>query len=121
MAPDGCGFAAGISSRDVSALTTFPLALFALAMIVLAASVFNVTRAVQLSRSDARLKTDASRDEARAAGLHDAAARLRATVDPRQIEYISAEARRANNLIEYPAFETAYERLARRNPRFNLS
>jgi Tfp pilus assembly protein PilN len=80
------------------------LAILLLALIVVIASVFNVTRVIQLSRSDTRLGTQASRDEARAAELRAQAARLRASVDPRQIEVVSVEARKANDLIDRRTF-----------------
>src|SRR5260370_33442192 len=75
-------------------------ALILLAMIVVAASIFNATRIIQLSRSDTRLLSEASRDEARAADLRATATRLRAGVDLHQIDLISADARRANNVID---------------------
>jgi len=80
------------------------LAILLLALIVVIASVFNVTRVIQLSRSDTRLGTQASRDEARAAELRAQAARLRASVDPKQIEVVSIEARKANDLIDRRTF-----------------
>ncbi len=46
----------------------------------------------------------ASRDEARATDLRQQATRLRATVDPRQIEFASTEARQANDLIDRRTF-----------------
>src|SRR5437763_16342870 len=78
--------------------------LILLALLVLAATVFNVTRVIQFSRRDTRLATQASRDEDRAADLRRSAARLRATIDPKQIESASAEAREANNLIDRRTF-----------------
>src|SRR5205809_550947 len=80
------------------------LAILLLALIVVLASVFNVTRIIQLSRSDTRLGTQASRDEARAAELRASAVRLRASVDPKQIEVVSIEARKANDLIDRRTF-----------------
>jgi Tfp pilus assembly protein PilN len=80
------------------------LALLALAVVVVAATVFNVTRVIQLSRSDTQQATQASRDEKRSADLRRAAERLRATVDPRQIELVSGQARRANDLIDRRTF-----------------
>lgn len=73
-------------------------------VIAIAASVFNVTRVTQYSRSDTRLSSQAARDEARAADLHANAARLRATVDPKQVESASIEARQANDLIDRRTF-----------------
>lgn len=80
------------------------LALLALAAAVLLASVFNATRVIQLSRSDTRQATQASRDEKRAADLRRSADRLRATVDPRLIELVSVQASRANDLIDRRTF-----------------
>ena len=80
------------------------LALLAAALVAVAATIFNGTRVVQLSHSDTRLGTQAATDEARAAELRAAAARLRASVDPRKIEVTSAEARRANELIDRRTF-----------------
>jgi type IV pilus assembly protein PilN len=80
------------------------LSILLLALIVVIASVFNITRVIQLSRSDTQLGTQASRDEARAAELRASAARLRASVDPRQIEVVSVEAKKANDLIDRRTF-----------------
>src|ERR1700719_4237214 len=80
------------------------LGLLLLAVLAVAATLFNVTRVLQLSRSDTFLATQASRDEARAAELRTEAARLRATVDPRQIDFASGEARKANDLIDRRVF-----------------
>jgi len=74
------------------------------ALVVVAATLFNVSRVLRYSRSDTRLATEASRNEARAAELRQQAARLRATVDPKQIEYASVEARQANDLIDRRTF-----------------
>ena len=72
--------------------------------VVIAATAFNATRVLQYSHSDTQLSTQAARDESRAAELRTAAARLRTTVDPRQIEYASLEARQANDLIDRRTF-----------------
>lgn len=74
------------------------------ALAVGGATLFNVARVIQYSRSDTQLVTQASRDEARAADLRETATRLRASVDPRQIEFASAEARQANELIDRRTF-----------------
>jgi Tfp pilus assembly protein PilN len=75
-----------------------------IALAVAAATVFNVSRIIRYSRSDTELAMQASRDESRAADLRQQAARLRATVDPRQIDYASSEARLANDLIDRRTF-----------------
>jgi Tfp pilus assembly protein PilN len=74
------------------------------ALLVLGATAFNVSRVIRYSRSDTRLVIQAARDEARAAELHQEAARLRATVDPKQIDFASTYARQANDLIDRRAF-----------------
>ena len=78
--------------------------LSALGVLVVAASLFNGSRVIRYSRSDTDLATEASRDEARAADLHTRAAQLRATVDPRQIDFASTDARQANDLIDRRTF-----------------
>jgi len=74
------------------------------ALLIVAATIFNVTRVLRYSRSDTQLATLAASDEARAAELRQQAVRLRATVDPRQVEFASAEARQANDLIDRRTF-----------------
>ena len=78
--------------------------LLLVAVLVIAASAFNLTRLLQYSRSDTQLATAANRDEARAAQLRDQAARLRASVDIQKIEFASVEARQANDLIDRRTF-----------------
>ena len=78
--------------------------LAALAVAVLAATAFNVLRVIAYSQSDTALATAAVRDEAQAADLRGRAARLRATVDPKQIDRAAGEARQANDLIDRRTF-----------------
>lgn len=78
--------------------------LIALALAVLAATAFNASRVLRYSRSDTRLATEASHDESRAADLRRQAARLRASVDPRQVDFAAADARQANDLIDRRTF-----------------
>jgi Tfp pilus assembly protein PilN len=80
------------------------LGLLGFLLVVAAATAFNVTRVVRYSRSDTQLSERAARDEARAAELRKSAVRLRATVDPKQIEFASLEARQANDLIDRRTF-----------------
>jgi Tfp pilus assembly protein PilN len=80
------------------------IGLIVLAVIVVLATAFNVSRILRYSSSDTRLATQASRDEARAAELRQQAAQLRASVDPQQVELASAGARQANDLIDRRTF-----------------
>jgi Tfp pilus assembly protein PilN len=74
------------------------------ALLVVGATAFNVSRVIRYSRSDTQLAMQASRDESRAADLGQQAGRLRAGVDPKQIEFASNEARQANTLIDRRTF-----------------
>jgi Tfp pilus assembly protein PilN len=80
------------------------LCLLVFLLVVAAATIFNVSRVVRYSRSDTQLSEQAARDEARAAELRKSAVRLRATVDPKQIEFASLEAQQANDLIDRRTF-----------------
>src|SRR5688572_15763521 len=74
------------------------------ALIVVIATLFNVTRLIQYSRTDTQLGAQASRDEARALDLRSEAARLRTTVDAQQVRAASEQARQANELIDRRTF-----------------
>src|SRR6185369_2116079 len=56
------------------------------------------------SRSDTMLAGSAAQNESRAVELRRTAARLRASVDTKQVERVSAEARQANDLIDRRTF-----------------
>jgi len=73
-------------------------------VVVVAATVFNTTRVLRYSHSDTELGTSASQDESRASELRAAATKLRDSVDGRQIERASLEARQANDLIDRRTF-----------------
>jgi Tfp pilus assembly protein PilN len=75
-----------------------------LALVAVAATIFNVSRVLQYSRSDTELATQASRDEARAAEVRTTAGKLRASVDTKQVDAASVEARQANDLIDRRTF-----------------
>jgi hypothetical protein len=72
--------------------------------IIAAATMFNVSSLVYYARSDSELATRAGRDEARAAELRAAAVQSRASVDAKQVELASLEARQANELIDRRTF-----------------
>jgi Tfp pilus assembly protein PilN len=77
---------------------------FVAALLVGAATLFNVVQMLRYSRSDTELARQAANDEARATELRAEAARLRGTVDARQIERASLEAHQANELIDRRTF-----------------
>jgi len=74
------------------------------ALVVIGATIFNVTEAMRYRRSDIELVGRAQADEARAAELQRQAARLRAGVDPRRIDVAAAAAHQANELIDRRTF-----------------
>ena len=80
------------------------LLLVAIAALGLAATAFNLTQVVQLSRRDTQLLTRAAADEAGAAAVSKQAAQMRTTLDPRVLEAASADARQANELIDRRTF-----------------
>ena len=78
--------------------------LIAMAVVVGAATIFNVQRILHYSRNDTEAALAASHDEAAAADLRAAAVKERASVDTKQIAAASAEAREANSLIDRRTF-----------------
>ncbi len=78
--------------------------LAAIAIVAALATAFNINRVLHYAHSDTQLAIDAARDEARAREQRNAAVRLRASVDPKQLDRISDEARRANDLIDARTF-----------------
>jgi type IV pilus assembly protein PilN len=78
--------------------------LLVLAVIVGTATIFNIARVIRYSQSDTELAIEAGRDESRAAELRGEAARLRASVDLKEIDLASTEARQANELIDRRTF-----------------
>jgi Tfp pilus assembly protein PilN len=95
---------ANLSTRPFYNQRAVQLWLLVLALVVAAATLFNVARGIRYSQTDTELATQASRDEARAADLRAEAARLRGSVDLKQIELASKEARQANALIDRRTF-----------------
>jgi Tfp pilus assembly protein PilN len=80
------------------------VALAVVAILVLAATVFNVTRVVSLSRQSTELATRASRDQAEADRLAREAAAVRRAIDKDELELVAYAAREANGLIDYRTF-----------------
>jgi Tfp pilus assembly protein PilN len=78
--------------------------LLALGAIVVAATIFNVTRARSDSGSNTELASQATQNAARTTELRRTAAELRASLDAKQLEAVSADAREANNLIDRRTF-----------------
>lgn len=78
--------------------------LVAAGVLVAVATLFNVTRIVRDASNDSALATQAAADTERATQDRAEAAKLRASIDPRQVALISTEARSANDLIDRRTF-----------------
>ena len=74
------------------------------AIVVVLASVFNISRVLRYSGSNTELASQASQDETRAVDARRTASRLRAGIDGKQIETASLDARQANDLIDRRTF-----------------
>jgi Tfp pilus assembly protein PilN len=93
-----------LSTRPVYNTAAVRLWVGLAALVVIAATVFNVTQVLRYSNSNTELVTRASSDEARAAELRRNAQRLRSSVDVAQVDTVSADARQANDLIDRRTF-----------------
>jgi Tfp pilus assembly protein PilN len=78
--------------------------LLLLAVVVGVATIFNVTRARSDSGNNTELASQVSQNIARTNELRRTAAALRASLDAKQIEAVSVDAREANNLIDRRTF-----------------
>jgi Tfp pilus assembly protein PilN len=78
--------------------------LLLLAVLVVAATLFNVTRVRSDSGSNTELAGQAAQNIARTNELRRTAAALRASLDAHQLEAVSTDARDANNLIDRRTF-----------------
>jgi Tfp pilus assembly protein PilN len=78
--------------------------LLLLAAVVVAATLFNITRARSDSGSNTELASQAAENATRTNELRRTATALRATLDAKQLEAVSADAREANNLIDRRTF-----------------
>jgi len=74
------------------------------AIVILAATVFNVSQVLRYSNTNTELVVRAANDEARAVELRRNAQKLRASVDVAQVDAVSVDARQANDLIDRRTF-----------------
>ena len=75
-----------------------------LAVILVAATIFNVSRVRSDAGSNTELASQASQNTARTSELRRTAASLRASLDAKQIQAVSKDAREANTLIDRRTF-----------------
>lgn len=93
-----------LSTRPFYNAQAVTLAIAALGVLVGLATIVNVTRIVRYTQSDSVLATQATQDTERASMLRADAAKLRGSVDTRQVDFIAAQARQANDLIDRRVF-----------------
>jgi Tfp pilus assembly protein PilN len=74
------------------------------AVVVLAATGFNISQVLRYSNTNTELVTRAANDEERATELRRNAQKLRASVDVAQVNEVSVDARQANDLIDRRTF-----------------
>ena len=74
------------------------------ALVILAATAFNVSQVLRYSNTNTELVMRAANDEARAVELRRNAQKMRASVDVAQVDAVSVDARQANDLIDRRTF-----------------
>ena len=74
------------------------------ALIVVLATALNVTTSVRYRQGDSDAARQADADEAQTAQMRQQIAKLRGSIDPRQIDAASTAARQANELIDRRTF-----------------
>jgi hypothetical protein len=107
-----------LSTRPFYNLRAVQLMLGALAVLVIAVTVFNAIQIVRLTASQRTLGAKASEAEAEAVRLRREATRISSQIDPTELETVAAAAREANAIIDRRAFSwtTLWEQLERTLP-----
>lgn len=93
-----------LSTRPFYNARAVRLVIGALALLVLLLTLFNVIEIIRLTTTQRTLGANAAAAEAEAARLRTDAVRLRAQVDPKELEIVAAAAREANGLIDLRVF-----------------
>jgi cell division protein FtsX len=93
-----------LSTRPFYNVRVVQAALGALAVIVLAVTVFNVAQIIRLSASQRTLGAQAQDAEQEAARLRTEAAQTRQRIDPKELEIVAVAAREANGIIDQRTF-----------------
>jgi len=76
----------------------------AIAVLIVALSIFNISRVVTLTGRHRELSSDAARDEARARQLTQQAAAARRALDPADLAAVARAAQEANTIIDQRTF-----------------
>ena len=93
-----------LSTRPFYNVRAVRVALGAIAVVVLAISVFNAVRLVRLTLAQRTLGAHAVDAEREAARLRQQAAAIRAQINPKDLGVVSTAAREANSIIDQRAF-----------------
>jgi Tfp pilus assembly protein PilN len=93
-----------LSTRPFYNVRAVQVSLSILAAIALGITLFNVIRIVTLLASQQTLGATADQSEREAARLRSEASRIRAQINPAELETVATAAREANNLIDQRAF-----------------
>src|SRR5262245_45381600 len=93
-----------LSTRPFYNVRTVQVALGAALLIVVAITLFNVVQTVRLTMSQNTLGASAAEAEAEAARLRNDAAKIRAQINPQELQVVANAAREANQIIDQRAF-----------------
>jgi hypothetical protein len=93
-----------LSTRPFYNERAVQIALGALALIVLAVTMFNAVQLIRLTDSQRSLGAHAVDAEQDAARLRTQAAAIRAQINPKELETVASAAREANGIIDQRAF-----------------
>lgn len=93
-----------LSTRPFYNVRAVQIALGAAAAIVLAITLFNVVQVVRLAMSQQSLGARAGEAETEAARLRTEAVRIRAQINPEELQVVANAAREANQIIDQRAF-----------------
>jgi hypothetical protein len=93
-----------LSTRPFYNVRTVQLTIGLFAGIVVALTLYNVGQSIGLTASQRSLGARATEAETEAARLRGDAARIRAQIDPRELQMVANAAREANGIIDQRAF-----------------
>ena len=93
-----------LSTKPFYNVRAVQVAIGALAVLVLAITLFNVIEIVRLIAAQQTLGVNADEAEREAARLRGEAARIRGQINPKELQTVASAAREANQLIDQRAF-----------------
>jgi Tfp pilus assembly protein PilN len=93
-----------LSTRPFYNERSVHLGLIVVLVVVVVITGYNVNRIITLSARNTALATEAGQADARATALRQSAAHIRAGIDQKELDAVSAAAREANGLISHRTF-----------------